>query len=132
MVVLSKLTDGTKPEIKHVIHSNNVCTILWKDGVKTQSICHKEDMYNKDVGFLVAYLKRFMSTSEIVDLMEKWSYSQPKQEEVQAVKKEKKLIKQSQKYDTDIKNEHFIFNGQVTYKPFFAYYPIFTEKYIYQ
>lgn len=81
------------PEIKHVIHSNRVCTILWADGTKTQSVCHPEDEYNKDTGFLVAFLKKFMPTEQIIELLEKWSHLQPKQEDVQkekAIKKSKK------------------------------------------
>lgn len=81
------------PEIKHVVHSNKVCTILWVDGTKTQSVCHPEDEYNKDTGFLVAFLKKFMSTEQIIELLEKWSHLQPKQEDVQkekAIKKSKK------------------------------------------
>lgn len=93
------------PEIKHVIHSNNVCTILWKDGTKTQSACHQEDVYNKDVGFLVAFLKKLMPTEQVIELIEKWSHSQPKQEDVQR----KKLIKKSEKKrENVVKYDNFV------------------------
>jgi len=82
------------PEVKHVVHSNNVCTVIWDDGVKTQAVCHPEDTYNKDVGLLVAYLKRFMPTEDIINLVEKWSHQQKKQEDVQARKKSEKARKQ--------------------------------------
>ena len=82
------------PEVKHVAHSNNVCTIIWSDGVKTQAVCHPEDTYNKDVGLLVAYLKRFMPTEDVINLVEKWSHQQKKQEAVQARKKSEKARKQ--------------------------------------
>lgn len=82
------------PEVKHVVHSNNVCTVIWDDGVKTQAVCHPEDTYNKDVGLLVAYLKRFMPTEDVINLVEKWSHQQKKQEEVQARKKAEKARKQ--------------------------------------
>lgn len=83
------------PEIKNVIHSNNVCTILWNDGTKTQATCHKEDVYNKDTGVLVAFLKKFMQTKDVIDLVEKWSHQQLKQEDVQARKKADKARKQA-------------------------------------
>ena len=82
------------PEVKHVVHSNNVCTVIWDDGVKTQAVCHPEDTYNKDVGLLVAYLKRFMPTEDVINLVEKWSHQQKKQEDVQARKKSEKARKQ--------------------------------------
>lgn len=82
------------PEIKHVAHSNNVCTVIWNDGVKTQAVCHPEDTYNKDVGLLVAYLKRFIPTEDVIELVEKWSHQQLKQEDVQARKKADKARKQ--------------------------------------
>lgn len=82
------------PDVKHVVHSNNVCTVIWDDGVKTQAVCHPEDTYNKDVGLLVAYLKRFMPTEDIINLVEKWSHQQKKQEDVQARKKSEKARKQ--------------------------------------
>ncbi len=87
---------STVPTIKHVVHSNNVCTVIWSDGVKTQSTCHPEDIYNKDVGVLVAYLKRFMPTEQIIELVEKWSHQQKKQEDVIARKKAAKARKQVQ------------------------------------
>ena len=93
------------PEVKHVVHSNNVCTIIWSDGVKTQSACHPEDTYNKDVGLLVAYLKRFMPTEQIIDLVETWSHQQKKQEDVQARKKAEKARKQVREEMDALKKE---------------------------
>lgn len=94
------------PEVKHVVHSNNVCTVIWDDGVKTQSACHPEDTYNKDVGLLVAYLKRFMPTEDIINLVEKWSHQQKKQEEVQARKKAEKARKQYREELDAAREEH--------------------------
>lgn len=89
------------PEIKHVVHSNKVCTILWADGTKTQSVCHPEDEYNKDTGFLVAFLKKFMPTEQIIELLEKWSHLQPKQEDIQKEKAIKKSKKRYAELDLD-------------------------------
>ena len=93
------------PEVKHVVHSNNVCTVIWDDGVKTQAVCHPEDTYNKDVGLLVAYLKRFMPTEDIINLVEKWSHQQKKQEDVQARKKSEKARKQFHEEMDSLKKE---------------------------
>lgn len=93
------------PEIKHVVHSNKVCTIIWADGTKTQSVCHPEDEYSKDTGFLVAFLKKFMPTELIIELLEKWSHSQPKQEDIQkvkAIKKTEKKTKSNNKKEFDL------------------------------
>lgn len=83
------------PKIKNVIHSNNVCTILWDNDTKTQATCHPEDIYNKDTGVLVAFLKKFMPTKDVIELVEKWSHQQLKQEDIQARKKADKARKQA-------------------------------------
>ena len=78
----TKAKTGEELSIKRVIHSNNVCTIIWNDDTKTQSRCSEGDVYSKEAGFLIALLKKFMTTADVMALLEEYVWSQPKQEEV--------------------------------------------------
>ena len=54
---------------------------------------------------MVAYLKRFMPTEDIINLVEKWSHQQKKQEDVQARKKAEKARKQVREEMDALKKE---------------------------
>ena len=51
--------------IKKVIFNDPATIIFWNDDTKTVSKCHKTDVYSKEVGFIVAYLKHFISGSQL-------------------------------------------------------------------
>lgn len=54
--------------IKKYIINDKAVIIFWKDGNKTVAVCEKEDTYDKELGFLIAFFKyanRHESKSEL-------------------------------------------------------------------
>lgn len=54
--------------IKKYIINDKAVIIFWKDGNKTVAVCDKEDTYDKELGFLIAFFKyanRHESKSEL-------------------------------------------------------------------
>jgi len=65
----------TKSEIKQIIFSGPVCTIIWADGTKTRGRCDEKDDYDKRIGFLVAYCKKHMPIDKfktMISLMDEY------------------------------------------------------------
>lgn len=64
------------PEIEKVIFNKPATIILWKDGRKSVAKCEDGDEYNKTVGFLVAFLKRFFDSEYVMNLVDTYCYSE--------------------------------------------------------
>ena len=53
--------ETTRPnKIKRVIFNDPVTIIKWKDGTKTVVKCQPGDVYDKEKGFVMAYLKKLL------------------------------------------------------------------------
>lgn len=50
----------SKPRIQKVIFNNPATIILWTDGTKTVVKCQPGDIYDKEKGFAMAYLKKLL------------------------------------------------------------------------
>lgn len=62
-----------KPEIKKVIFNNPATIILWKDGTKTVVKCQKGDTFDKEKGFVLAYLKKLLGNDNTFNkVIRKW------------------------------------------------------------
>lgn len=48
------------PRPKKVIFSGPATTILWKDGTKTTVKCQRHDIYDKETGIAMCYLKKLL------------------------------------------------------------------------
>jgi len=51
----SFITETTKAKIERYIINDGATIIFWSDGTKTISKRHKEDKFDKELGFLFAY-----------------------------------------------------------------------------
>ena len=49
--------------ITKVIYNNPATIVFWSDGIKSVSKCSGEDVYEPQVGLLIATLKRFSNTA---------------------------------------------------------------------
>lgn len=62
-----------KPEIKKVIFHNPATIILWADGKKTVVKCQPGDSFDKEKGFLAAYMKRTLGNDNTFNkIMKRW------------------------------------------------------------
>lgn len=48
----------TSPKIKNVIFNNPATIVFWTDGTKTVVKCQGDDVYNKEKGLAMAYIKK--------------------------------------------------------------------------
>ena len=61
--------------IKDVIFNNPATIILWKDGTKTVVKCQEGDIFNPELGFLAAVLKKLCGNKgNYNDVVKKWAY----------------------------------------------------------
>lgn len=59
--------------IKKVIYNNPATIIIWSDGTKTSSKCQEGDIYNPELGFLLAYMKKIENSDKILQLLKEWA-----------------------------------------------------------
>jgi hypothetical protein len=52
------LKPDNKPEINEVLYGTKTTIIKWFDGTQTQAICSKNDEFDKQVGFAIAYTRK--------------------------------------------------------------------------
>ena len=57
--------------IKKVIFNNPATIILWEDGTKTIAKCCPGDKYDREKGFMVAYLKKVLG-KDFKEVIDKW------------------------------------------------------------
>lgn len=57
--------------IKKVIYNPPATVIIWADGTKTVAKCDKDDIYDKQTGFLIAYFKKLFG-NEVAKQLRKW------------------------------------------------------------
>lgn len=73
---LERLIQGstsTKPAVKNVIFNDPATIIFWTDGTKTVVKCQEGDTYNRETGFVMAYLKKLLGNDNTFNKeIEKW------------------------------------------------------------
>jgi hypothetical protein len=57
-MTIKKERNNNMPKIKEVIFNNPATIIYWRDGTKTVVKCQPEDTYDKEKGFMAAYMKK--------------------------------------------------------------------------
>ena len=62
---------ATSP-IKRVIYNDPATIILWNDGTKTIAKCQEGDTYDREKGFVIAYLKKMIGNTTFRNEFEKW------------------------------------------------------------
>lgn len=55
-----------------VIYSGPATVILWSDGDKTVSRCGDQDFFDEEKGFVMAYLKKYLSNKGLKKMLERW------------------------------------------------------------
>lgn len=79
-------TMGTGLYITKVIYNDPATIVFWSDGSKTTSKCSGTDVYNPQVGLLIATLKKFGKVSQILDDWAPTSNEYPNHVEVKDVR----------------------------------------------
>ena len=73
---LGKLIRGansTKPAVKNVIFNDPATIIFWTDCTKTVVKCQEGDTYNRETGFVMAYLKKVLGNDNTFNKeIERW------------------------------------------------------------
>lgn len=61
--------------IEKVVYNKKKRTtvVIWNDGVVTKSVCHEKDAYNREMGLLLATMKRLTNSDFTTQLLEDWS-----------------------------------------------------------
>lgn len=73
--VQERIKGMTKPTIKRVIFNDPATIILWGDNTKTVVQCQEGDDYDKEKGFVMAYLKKLLGNkNEFNKEINKWVY----------------------------------------------------------
>ena len=64
-----------KPKVKRAIFNNPATIIYWTDGTKTVVKCQEGDTYDKEKGFVMAYLKKLLGNDNTFNNeINKWVY----------------------------------------------------------
>lgn len=64
---------STKPAVKNVIFNDPATIIFWTDGTKTVVKCQEGDTYNRETGFVMAYLKKVLGNDNTFNKeIERW------------------------------------------------------------
>lgn len=58
--------------ITKVIYNNPVVVVFWSDNTKTMSKCQEGDKYSKEVGLILAVLKKVSSSQQVTQLLADW------------------------------------------------------------
>ena len=64
---------GNYVYIKQVIYNAPATVVFWSDGVKTTSKCDKRDIYNPEMGLVLAVMKRLTSNEYVTKLVHDWA-----------------------------------------------------------
>lgn len=65
------------PKVERVIFNHPATIIFWKDGSKTVVKCQQGDTYDKEKGFVMAYLKKLLGNkNEFNKEINKWVYGE--------------------------------------------------------
>lgn len=66
-------SNSTKPAVKNVIFNDPATIIFWTDGTKTVVKCQEGDTYNRETGFVMAYLKKLLGNDNTFNKeIERW------------------------------------------------------------
>lgn len=67
------ISENHNMDIKEVIYHDPATIILWKDGTKTVVKCQKDDIYDPEKGFVMAFMKKFYGNKgNFNDILRKW------------------------------------------------------------
>lgn len=92
-------------DIKRVDFNGPATIIFWTDDTKTVSVCEKQDVYDKEKGFLIAYAKKnAVKKNKLIDDIDKWLL-EPKEEK----KKETKAKVNEEDLDVLLKEVNDLF-----------------------
>ena len=64
--------------IKDVIYSGPATIIKWNDGTKTMVKCEPDEEYNKEKGFVMAYMKKLLGDKKFFKELKKWVWKNPR------------------------------------------------------
>ena len=85
-------------DIKRVDFNGPATIIFWTDDTKTVSVCEKQDVYDKEKGFLIAYAKKnAVKKNKLIYDIDKWLL-EPKKE----IKKGTKIEAKVNEEDLDV------------------------------
>jgi len=71
---LNRTNPMTTPKVEKVIYNNPATIIIFDDGTKSVSKVDAQDTYDKTMGFLLAYVKRFCSHREFKRMIKEYIY----------------------------------------------------------
>lgn len=58
--------------ITKVMYHGPATIIFWSDGTKTVSKCSENDIWNPEMGFIMAYMKKLVGSEEVRKSVEDW------------------------------------------------------------
>ena len=70
----NSITTPITPKVEKVIYNNPATIIIFDDGTKSVSKVDAQDTYDKTMGFLLAYVKRFCSHREFKRMIKEYIY----------------------------------------------------------
>lgn len=71
-----------KPQIKRVLYKNPAVIVFWTDNTKTVAKCAESDVFDREKGFMIAVLKKYLSSRNVMQMLEEWIPEDDKCEEV--------------------------------------------------
>lgn len=63
-------------KIDKVIYNNPATIIFWNDNTKTVAKCEPNEKYDKEKGFMVAYLKKLIGNKDLHKMLEKYVWNE--------------------------------------------------------
>ena len=72
-----KLPNITKPQVKRVLFNYPATIIFWEDGTKTVVKCQDGDVFDREKGFVMAYLKKMLGNDNTFNKeIKKWGVNE--------------------------------------------------------
>ena len=66
------LINGKSVWITRVLYNGPATIIFWSDDTKTIAKCNPEDKYNRELGFLIAFMKKIGNSTMLNTLLANW------------------------------------------------------------
>lgn len=68
---------NVRPKVKKVIYNDPATIVFWTDGTKTVVKCQEGDIYSKEKGFVMAYLKKVLGNDNTFNKeINKWVWGE--------------------------------------------------------
>lgn len=61
--------------IKKIMYKPPATIVFWNDGTKTVSVCEKEDIYNKELGFALCVLKKKYDNKTVHQMLDTYVHN---------------------------------------------------------